>query len=451
MSILRQSSAENQHQNTGKNTVGISDTELQQQESNCKVFSSELKQEKEIQQSKQNQEADELKKILLDSNKLVMLPEDTLKILVNMYTEDQQTRLSGDWTKACIADFKNQKIMGMLLPTLEKYDWNKEYALGEKKWTLETVIRLVIQHADNNPWLQKDFLQKYENRLTSSHKAYLEDRVGVNTKSWQVYATQWYNEWKKWYFKTIIGVDTSNKIIYKTDNGHSYIELTGDDIAHIDKMRNDAQIWWSTTEYYNSMSSKVSSQSDGTIKMLIDYYPETIILNPTIFDQNKQVWWRKYSEWNYRNFLASNWKNITWFQQAIQVMTDYLENYSFEEWFNGQMDRRWIEFHLWQQYAMIWDYTNALKWFTTLQHEETVLSEWGIRKHGKEYIDATIAFLQRDKTKIDKIYSTSHLLESEGDKEFIKRLHTHFDKSYIEAYNDWLSLPEQSRFLESQG
>jgi hypothetical protein len=51
-------------------------------------------------------------------------------------------------------------------------------------------------------------------------------------------------------------------------------------------------------------------------------------------------------------------------------------------------------------------------------------------------VDATIAFLQRDKPKIDKIYSTSHVLESEGDKEFIKRLHTHFDKTYIEAYND---------------
>jgi hypothetical protein len=175
-------------------------------------------------------------------------------------------------------------------------------------------------------------------------------------------------------------------------------------------------------------------------KQLLDY-SKFLTLTPEVFEESTVLWWRKFSVWNYKNFLVSGWKDKDWFNQAIQVMEYYLENYSFREWFWWKMDKWWIEFHLWQQYAMIWDYTSALKWFNKLQ------KEWS-KKHWTEYLETTIAFLNRDKEKVKLLYEQSRCLKIEWDKEFIWYLYRYFDQNYAVAYNWGISLMEQSKYLE---
>ena len=203
-------------------------------------------------------------------NQKTSLPSSIVQTLTDVYNEDQRVRRKGDFNAVISADLKNQKIIWELLPILEKYNWDKRYTFGKHRISIGFILWLIIQHADNNVDLQKEFLQKYNNRLNPSNKAYLQDRIAVNTQQFQTYATQWNNEGELRFFRPIEGINITKKI-YTSEKWTPYIELNDAEIVEIDSRRNKVWIDRKTKEYYESISKKISPHQDGKIKMLINY------------------------------------------------------------------------------------------------------------------------------------------------------------------------------------
>lgn len=248
MSIINLPKNKNLDQNTDINTVGFS---------NNQILKSEL-----------------LSTLFINNT----IPEHIIKTLLEIYNEDQKIRKDKNRDKMVLVDQKNHKILLDLLPELEKSDWNEQYNIADNlKLSVETFIRLIIQHADNNVSWQQQILQKYGDKFSPQHRGYLQDRIAINTKTPQIYGTQYYTDNLSLYLDRVVDININWKTINHTENGYKYIELTEDDIKIIDTKRKKVymeDISW----YYKSSVSISSLQYDGKIKMLIDYIWQSFYL-----------------------------------------------------------------------------------------------------------------------------------------------------------------------------
>ncbi len=169
---------------------------------------------------------------------------------------------------------------------------------------------------------------------------------------------------------------------------------------------------------------------------------EFISLQPYIFDQDPKKWWRKISEApdNIKKFLITDGEYTEWFEQAIFIMEYYLKHHTFNNETSDIIYNYNIRFHIWQQYAMIWEYDKALIWFNGIK-DDWCTNFW------KEYLDATIAFLQKDTAKLKNIY------EQDGidviNRRFIEYLYKYSDMKYSEAYSGWMSLNDMYKYISA--
>gem|GEM_PF-4470691 len=60
----------------------------------------------------------------------------------------------------------------------------------EKTCTVSHILWLLIQHQDHDVAFQKEMMDKYGDMFSLTDKAYLEDRIRVNTSQPQIYVTQ---------------------------------------------------------------------------------------------------------------------------------------------------------------------------------------------------------------------------------------------------------------------
>jgi tetratricopeptide (TPR) repeat protein len=90
--------------------------------------------------------------------------------------------------------------------------------------------------------------------------------------------------------------------------------------------------------------------------------------------------------------------------------------------------------HLGQLYAFNGDYATAISHLK----KSTNMFDLLFDKFWRYYYKGTIAFLQRDKTKLNKYNSKMQKKKSayyEGSTNTLKSLYENFDKEYVEAYN----------------
>lgn len=135
-----------------------------------------------------------------------------------------------------------------------------------------------------------------------------------------------------------------------------------------------------------------------------------------VFDQNMEGGWRKFeAEGDYR--------------KAAQIIDAYLQRHAdLASW-----QRILLHFHAGQMYAYVEDQKSAVKRFTAALDSEDVLLNWN------PYVKATIAFLERDLRRLKQ--ARDELVAGPKDPDgsvpnldVVQRLITHFDSSYVRAY-----------------
>ncbi len=155
------------------------------------------------------------------------------------------------------------------------------------------------------------------------------------------------------------------------------------------------------------------------------WFEKYLSLDPYTFDQSES-WWRWFEKNSIRECIFSNFENKSKTYDLINLLKFYLENYKFNN--TNKRHKRLhnlMRFHIWQIYAQILEYDNAIMYFSKLQ-EELYDGVW------KNYLDFTIAFLQWDELIMKNIVSIMQV--DEINYEVVCRMYNKKDLSYIEAY-----------------
>ena len=144
-----------------------------------------------------------MEKLIFNKNKKEVVDNSNM-LLEEMYQLDQEIRERGNKTKEYFEEWKeiDKRNQEELKGIIENNGWEylfKNNQNFKNAWT-------IIQHADNNPSFQKDFLDQYnkfinnnqENILDNQEKilirqgiAMLKDRYLTNTEGFQIYGSQW--------------------------------------------------------------------------------------------------------------------------------------------------------------------------------------------------------------------------------------------------------------------
>lgn len=163
---------------------------------------------------------------------------------------------------------------------------------------------------------------------------------------------------------------------------------------------------------------KQTLQEDGNLHWFL-------ALDPRTFDQDPQKWWRSIQSAGMKEFIFSWGKNTQSIHNALRVMIHYLEHYDFSKIPDQAHFKPLLERHIWQAYAMAWEYDKAVL------HMQKLYNEW-YKGVWTRYMQATIAFLQRDKETLKNLSEISW--DEESNNMFITQFYNNFEKTYVEAY-----------------
>lgn len=171
------------------------------------------------------------------------------------------------------------------------------------------------------------------------------------------------------------------------------------------------------------------------------YLNSFLILDPHTFDQDKEKWRRKLESIWIKEYIKSNCSDTDIISKVINIMTHYLHHYPFTDSVIDSHFKQLIQWHIWQEYAMIWKYSDALFYFKKLK------IEWydGV---WNEYMDATISFLEKDKVALENIKLNIDQNKVSNGK-FINQFSTFFDKTYVEAYSG-MNMDKIQEFLKKK-
>lgn len=159
---------------------------------------------------------------------------------------------------------------------------------------------------------------------------------------------------------------------------------------------------------------------------IIVYMEQYLQLTPHQFDQDEKLWWRVIADQWLKKYVLSDMKDCSKIIEAIDLMRLYIDTYQFD--IEDLWLKELIRFHVWQLYADISHYDDALEYFIWLQNE------W-YDKVGVEYLDFTINFLQWNIDACETIIVWLQKDWSTINAETMQRMIEYKNNSYLEAYS----------------
>ena len=301
------------------------------------------------------------------------------------------------------------------------YTRNKFREIEKKYKTWILPIDITIWNSDITKQIETAHIEKYIDTKNENVKKNLDTIQNISKQL---------AERTKEHIYVVVWTDWSIHLVNDIDTWH-YI-ISKNILENWDVLSFIKDIWWKkeiAAERIEGLEYMIKSDENKILQVRenipldkLDISEQFLSLNPEQFDQWPK-WRRKLDKEAQEAFFSWNKiQAIGIFDQQIKMIDTYIKNYKEER--PKRPSKELLRFHQVQLLAFQENNIKALELLRWLSAKDIGITE--------TYYQATIAFLENDKEKLQK-YNEE---KNDPNHRFIQRFLDNIDKTYLEAYSN---------------